>query len=70
MGSSSALSIFPAGYGHDVGGFAGPKPDLEMFVRWVQQAIYMPRFSIHSWNIDNTVTEPWMVSEEQDYWKA
>ncbi|KAI8581374.1 hypothetical protein K450DRAFT_232751 [Umbelopsis ramanniana AG] len=63
MGSSAALSIFPAGYGHDVGGFAGPKPDPDLFVRWVQQAIYMPRFSIHSWNIDDSVTEPWTYPE-------
>ncbi|GAC1406861.1 MAG: glycoside hydrolase family 31 protein [Novosphingobium sp.] len=46
--------------GHDVGGFAGPKPDPELFVRWVQAGVLMPRFSIHSWNDDGTVNEPWM----------
>lgn len=46
--------------GHDVGGFAGPKPSEEMFVRWVQQGIFWPRFTIHSWNDDSTVNEPWM----------
>lgn len=49
--------------GHDVGGFAGPKPDPELFLRWVQAGIMMPRFSIHSWNEDRSVNEPWMHSE-------
>ena len=49
--------------GHDVGGFAGPKPDEELFVRWVQQGIFWPRFTIHSWNDDGTVNEPWMYEE-------
>lgn len=46
--------------GADIGGFAGPAPDEELFVRWVQQGIFQPRFSIHSASSDNTVTEPWM----------
>lgn len=61
MGLSAGLSNMPAGYGHDVGGFAGPKPDSELFVRWVQQSVFWPRFCIHSWNNDGSVTEPWMV---------
>ena len=48
--------------GADVGGFAGPAPDEELFVRWVQNGIFQPRFSIHSASDDNTVTEPWMYS--------
>ncbi|WYQ55292.1 glycoside hydrolase family 31 protein [Bacillus sp. FSL W7-1282] len=47
-------------FGHDVGGFAGPKPDEELFIRWVQNGIFHPRFTIHSWNEDQTVNEPWM----------
>ncbi len=46
--------------GSDIGGFYGPAPDEELFVRWVQQGIFQARFSIHSVNTDNTVTEPWM----------
>lgn len=46
--------------GHDVGGFSGDKPDAELFVRWVQNGIMHPRFTIHSWNDDRTVNEPWM----------
>ena len=49
--------------GHDVGGFAGPAPDPELFVRWVQNGIFHPRFTIHSWNDDGTVNEPWMYRE-------
>ncbi|MBN1531211.1 MAG: DUF4968 domain-containing protein [Spirochaetes bacterium] len=48
--------------GCDIGGFWGPAPDAELFVRWVQNGIFQPRFSIHSCNTDNTVTEPWMYS--------
>ncbi|EKK4082244.1 glycoside hydrolase family 31 protein [Cronobacter dublinensis] len=46
--------------GHDVGGFSGDKPDAELFVRWVQNGVMHPRFTIHSWNDDHTVNEPWM----------
>ncbi|WP_040975971.1 glycoside hydrolase family 31 protein [Necropsobacter massiliensis] len=49
--------------GHDVGGFSGNKPDAELFVRWVQNGIMHPRFTIHSWNDDKTVNEPWMYPE-------
>ncbi|MDH7974049.1 glycoside hydrolase family 31 protein [Sphingomonas sp. AR_OL41] len=49
--------------GHDVGGFAGPAPSPELLVRWVQAGVLMPRFSIHSWNDDRTVNEPWMYPD-------
>lgn len=49
--------------GHDVGGFSGPAPSPELLVRWVQAGVMMPRFSIHSWNDDRTVNEPWMYPE-------
>ena len=48
--------------GADIGGFAGPAPEEELFVRWVQNGVFQPRFSIHSASDDNTVTEPWMYS--------
>ncbi|WP_282801761.1 glycoside hydrolase family 31 protein [Secundilactobacillus kimchicus] len=48
-----------ANQGCDIGGFDGPLPEPELFVRWVQNGIFQPRFSIHSSNNDNTVTEPW-----------
>ncbi|MGY3570250.1 TIM-barrel domain-containing protein [Vibrio paucivorans] len=46
--------------GHDVGGFSGEKPDPELFARWVQNGVMNPRFTIHSWNDDGSVNEPWM----------
>jgi len=62
MGLGLALSGV-SNTGHDVGGFAGPRPDAELFVRWVAAGILMPRFSIHSWNDDGTANEPWMYPE-------
>lgn len=55
-----------ANQGCDIGGFYGPAPEGELFLRWVQNGIFQPRFSIHSTNIDNTVTEPWMYSDLKD----
>ncbi len=54
-------------FGHDVGGFAGDAPESELFVRWVQNGIFHPRFTIHSWNDDGTVNEPWMYPEVNGY---
>ena len=62
MGLGLALSGV-SNAGHDVGGFAGAKPDPELFVRWVACGIFSPRFSIHSWNDDGTANEPWMHPE-------
>ena len=52
--------------GADIGGFAGPAPEEELFVRWVQHGIFQARFSIHSASNDNTVTEPWMFEGSAD----
>lgn len=62
MGLGLSLSGVP-NWGHDIGGFDGPPPDPELFVRWVQAGIFAPRFTIHSWNIDGSVTSPWMYPE-------
>ncbi|MDP5218990.1 glycoside hydrolase family 31 protein [Ruegeria sp. 2205SS24-7] len=62
MGLGLSLSGF-YNIGHDVGGFAGPRPEPELFLRWVQNGIFHPRFTIHSWNDDNTANEPWMYPE-------
>ncbi|MCH5464017.1 glycoside hydrolase family 31 protein [Levilactobacillus tujiorum] len=56
-----------ANQGCDIGGFDGPAPEPELFVRWVQNGIFQPRFSIHSSNDDNTVTEPWMYPSYTKY---
>ncbi|WP_322050223.1 glycoside hydrolase family 31 protein [Paraburkholderia bannensis] len=62
MGLGLALSGV-SNIGHDIGGFAGPAPEPELFIRWVQFGVFMPRFSIHSWNDDGSVNEPWMYPE-------
>jgi alpha-glucosidase len=62
MGLSMSLCGAP-NTGHDVGGFAGRQPEPELFVRWVQNGIFHPRFTIHSWNDDGSVNEPWMYPE-------
>ena len=56
--------------GSDIGGFAGPAPDPELLVRWIWCGVLLPRFSIHSANNDNTVTEPWMYPEQLDTVRA
>ena len=46
--------------GHDVGGFSGPVPEPELFVRWVQACALNPRMVMNSWKTDGTVNLPWM----------
>lgn len=66
MGLGLAMSGI-SNSGHDIGGFAGPKPEPELFLRWVQHGVFLPRFSIHSWNDDGTANEPWMYPEITPY---
>ncbi|MCC7450692.1 MAG: DUF4968 domain-containing protein [Anaerolineae bacterium] len=63
MGLGMSLSGW-ANFGHDVGGFVGDAPDPELFVRWVQDGIFHPRFCIHSWRMEGgPVNAPWMYPE-------
>jgi alpha-glucosidase len=59
MGLGLALSGV-SNAGHDIGGFAGPAPDAELLARWVGFGVFLPRFSIHSWNNDGSANAPWM----------
>jgi len=62
MGLSLSLSgIY--NLGHDVGGFSGMPPEPELFIRWIQNGIFHPRFTIHSWNDDDSANVPWMYPE-------
>lgn len=55
-----------ANTGCDIGGFAGPAPEGELLLRWIQNGIFQPRFCINSANSDNTVTQPWMYAEHNE----
>lgn len=65
MGLGLSLSGV-SNFGHDVGGFSGNAPDPELLIRWIQNGIFHPRFTIHSWNDDQTVNTPWMYPEYLD----
>lgn len=62
MGLGMSLSGMP-NIGHDVGGFCGEAPPPELLLRWVQNGIFHPRFTMHSWNKGTGATEPWMYPE-------
>jgi alpha-glucosidase len=49
--------------GHDVGGFYGPVPDAELFLRWVQACSLNPRMVMNSWKEGNVSNLPWMHAE-------
>lgn len=72
MNLNAQLSLLQA-YGCDIGGFNGPLPSPELFVRWVQMGVTHPRFCIHSFKPtkeDPTGTKlnnmPWMYPQVVD----
>ena len=60
-----ALSGFSF-FGPDIGGFAGPKPTEELFLRWLQYGVFLPRFTLHSWKPGEPSTMPWLYPERMD----
>lgn len=50
-------------FGPDIGGFSGPKPDEELFLRWLQYGVFLPRFTLHSWKPGEESTMPWLYPE-------
>ena len=62
MAMTMSLSGF-FNFGQDIGGFAGPAPDVELFLRWLQYGIFTPRFVLHSWNPDKSSTMPWLYPD-------
>ena len=50
-------------FGPDIGGFAGPKPSRELFLRWLQYGIFLPRFVLHSWKPEEDPTMPWLYED-------
>ena len=53
-------------FGADIGGFAGPQPDRELFLRWLQYGIFTPRFVLHSWKPGKKSTMPWLYNDLTD----
>lgn len=52
--------------GHDVGGFYGPLPEPELFLRWVQACCLNPRMVMNSWKEGGASNLPWMHPEVTD----
>ncbi len=50
-------------FGQDIGGFSGPKPGKELFLRWLQYGLFTPRFVLHSWKPGEEPTMPWLYPE-------
>ncbi len=53
-------------FGPDIGGFAGPKPTEELFLRWLQYGVFLPRFTLHSWKPGEPSTMPWLYPDRMD----
>lgn len=53
-------------FGQDIGGFSGPKPEKELFLRWIQYGLFTPRFVLHSWKPGEQSTMPWLYPELMD----
>ena len=53
-------------FGPDIGGFAGPSPSKELFMRWLQYGVFLPRFVLHSWKPGEESTMPWLYPELMD----
>ena len=47
-------------FGPDIGGFSGPRPGEELFLRWLQYGVFLPRFTLHSWKPGEASTMPWL----------
>lgn len=53
-------------FGPDIGGFAGPRPGEELFLRWLQYGVFLPRFTLHSWKPGEPSTMPWLYPDRMD----
>ncbi len=60
-GLSAGLTGF-AFWSHDIGGFVGPKPSPELYVRWAQWGLLSPLARFHG----TTPREPWEYGKEAE----
>jgi len=58
-GGLSAGFVGEAFWASDIGGFVGPKPDEELYIRWVQLGMLSPLTRFHG----TTPREPWHFGE-------
>ncbi len=61
-GGLSAGISGEAFWSHDIGGFAGPKPSSELYIRWAQFGLFSPLSRFHG----NTPREPWEYGPEAE----
>ncbi len=60
-GLSAGLTGF-AFWSHDIGGFTGPKPSPELYIRWAQWGLLSPLSRFHG----TTPREPWQYGQEAE----
>jgi alpha-D-xyloside xylohydrolase len=61
-GGLSAGISGEAFWSHDIGGFAGPKPSPELYIRWAEFGLLSPLSRFHG----NTPREPWEFGPEAE----
>ncbi|MCX6127698.1 MAG: hypothetical protein NTX25_01380 [Proteobacteria bacterium] len=59
-GGLSAAFAGEAFWSHDIGGFCGPQPDPELYIRWMQFGMFSPCTRFHG----TTPREPWHFGDE------
>lgn len=59
-GGLSAAFTGDAFWSHDIGGFVGPKPSEELYIRWMQFGLFSPLARYHG----TTPREPWHYGEQ------
>ncbi len=53
-------------WSHDIGGHMNGEHDDELYIRWLQMAVFLPVLRLHSSNADFLGKEPWSFSWEAE----
>ncbi len=53
-------------WSHDIGGHMGGERDDELYIRWLQLAVFLPVLRLHSSNFETLGKEPWSFSWEAE----
>ena len=53
-------------WSHDIGGHMFGEHDDELYIRWLQMAVFLPILRLHSTNLDVLGKEPWNFSWEAE----